>query len=102
MEETNNDELDFSTESTASDKGSDYVAGSYYDPRPQEDTARRYIAYLLIWLLWVIVLGMFISLWCGTIKISDIKELAVVLGPIVALVSAATGFYYGTKSHSRT
>ena len=27
----------------------------------------------------------------------EIKDFGVVLGPLVALVSAATGFYYGTK-----
>ena len=31
------------------------------------------------------------------ITVDEIKEFCVILGPLVALVSAATGFYYGTK-----
>ena len=33
----------------------------------------------------------------GIITVDEIKEFGVILGPLVALVSAATGFYYGTK-----
>jgi hypothetical protein len=72
--------------------------GAPYDPRPHEDTARRNIAYLLIGLLWLIVVGMLGLVAFGTIAVADIKEFGAVIGPIVALVSAATGFYYGTKS----
>lgn len=74
--------------------------GGDYDPGPQEDQARRHIAYRLIGLLWLVVAARFMLVSFGTIKVSEIKELAVVLGPIVTLVSAATGFYYGTKSKS--
>lgn len=69
-----------------------------YDPRPAEDGARRRIAYLLIALLWVLVIAIVFLLAFGVIKITDLKEFAVLLGPIVTLVSAATGFYYGTKA----
>ncbi len=72
--------------------------GSVYDPRPQEDLARRNIAYGLIALLWVLVIWVLRLVSRGKIHVSEIKEFAVVLGPIVTLVSAATGFYYGTKS----
>ena len=33
----------------------------------------------------------------GVIPVDEIKEFGVILGPLVVLVSAATGFYYGTK-----
>ena len=33
------------------------------------------------------------------LKSADIKDFSVILGPLVTLVSAATGFYYGTKSN---
>ena len=72
--------------------------GDLYDPRPHEDSARRAIAYLLIGLLWLLISGMLILVAFGTVSVADMKEFAVVLGPVVALVSAATGFYYGTKS----
>lgn len=76
--------------------------GGEYDPRPQEDGARRTIAYLLIGLLWLIVSGILILLSFGSIQVENIKDFGVVLSPIIALVSAATGFYYGTKSTSST
>ncbi len=90
--------LDFSNEKPSPQATYDVKIGGDYDPRPHEDSARRYIAYLLIWLLWLIVAGMLILVAFGTIKVGELKEFAVLLGPVVTLVSAATGFYYGTKS----
>jgi hypothetical protein len=72
--------------------------GGIYDPRPAEDAARRRIAYFLIIILASTVLWIFILLACGKITVGEIKEFAVILGPLVTLVSAATGFYYGTKA----
>ncbi|MGD2118458.1 MAG: hypothetical protein PVG66_08875 [Chromatiales bacterium] len=89
--------LDYTWESAA-DEVSSPQASEEYDPRPQEDTARRTIAYLLIGLLWVVIAGIFILLAFKSISITEIEEFAVLLGPVVTLVSAATGFYYGTKS----
>jgi hypothetical protein len=72
-----------------------------YDPRPAEDSARRTIAYLLIGLLiWICV-----SSLCLVIALPDYLEkimrlLELILSPVVALVSAATGFYYGTKTNA--
>jgi len=89
--------LDFSDEiSTGS--VSEFGYGDPYDPRPQEDNARRRIAYSLIALLFVLVLGILGLVAFGCIQIDEVKELSIVLGPVVALVSAATGFYYGTKT----
>ncbi|POZ52384.1 hypothetical protein [Methylovulum psychrotolerans] len=92
------DSLDYSGDAASKNPVVTPQFGDFYDPRPQEDGARRIIAYLLIGLLWFVVGGMFVLLAFGSIKVIDIKEFAVVLGPIVTLVSAATGFYYGTKS----
>ena len=92
--------LDFSGDTPSADNVPALQVGGDYDSRPQEDSARRRIAYALIGLLWVIVLGMLVLLGCGSITVSDIKDFGVVLGPVVTLVSAATGFYYGTKSNS--
>jgi hypothetical protein len=94
--------LDFSSDPVSFDHAPGVIVGDTYDSRPQEDGARRNIAYLLIGLLWVIVLGIFALLSFSSIKVDAIKEFAVVLGPVVALVSAATGFYYGTKSTTPT
>lgn len=93
--------LDFSTEPFKEDIGiSQYKIGDDYDPRPQEDAARRNIAYLLIGLLWVLVSGILVLVAFKSITLQDIKEFAVILGPVVTLVSAATGFYYGTKNNN--
>lgn len=72
-------------------------SGDKYDSRPQEDQARRIIAYFLIGLLAIVVLGLLAMVVLGIIAVDEIKEFGVILGPLVALVSAATGFYYGTK-----
>ncbi|WP_291384937.1 MULTISPECIES: hypothetical protein [Achromobacter] len=73
-----------------------------YDPLPHEDEARRTIAYLLIWLLIGICIATFATLWAKALPVADlVRILEILLGPIVALVSAATGFYYGTKATNR-
>ena len=71
-----------------------------YDPRPTEDKARRRIAYALIALLGMLVFAILYFVWHGKVEVTDIKEFAVLVGPVVTLVSAATGFYYGTRSGS--
>nr|VFJ89914.1 MAG: hypothetical protein BECKLFY1418A_GA0070994_100923 [Candidatus Kentron sp. LFY] len=40
---------------------------------------------------------MLVLLASDCVKVDEIKEFAVILGPLVTLVSAATGFYYGTN-----
>ena len=72
-------------------------SGAIYDPRPREDQARRRIAYTLIGLLAIVVMGLLAMVVFRIIAVDEIKEFGVILGPLVALVSAATGFYYGTK-----
>ncbi|MGH8576305.1 MAG: hypothetical protein ACREXX_07895 [Gammaproteobacteria bacterium] len=90
--------LDLSQEVPRKPKAvSPQIAGEY-DPRPEEDKARRRIAYLLIGLLWFVISAMFGLILLKSIAVADIKDFAVVLGPVVTLVSAATGFYYGTRS----
>ena len=72
--------------------------GAIYDPRPLEDKARRRIAYLLIALLALLGIALLARVVFDIITVDEIKEFGVILGPLVALVSAATGFYYGTKA----
>lgn len=71
--------------------------GAIYDPRPLEDKARRRIAYFLIALLALLIIALLAMVVFDIITVDEIKEFGVILGPLVALVSAATGFYYGTK-----
>ena len=71
--------------------------GKAYDPRPQEDRARRRIAYLLIALLAFMIAVLLAMVVFDVIPVGEIKEFGVILGPLVALVSAATAFYYATR-----
>ena len=79
-ENENENEFDFTDDSSADT--SEIKLGDDYDPRPQEDTARRNIAYLLIGLLWLIVGAIFVLTAFGSIKLVEIKEFAVILGPV--------------------
>lgn len=72
--------------------------GDTYDPRPLEDKARRRIAYSLIGLFAIVVLVLQAMVIFNAITVDEIKDFGVIVGPLVALVSAATGFYYGTKN----
>ncbi|MBY0498545.1 MAG: hypothetical protein K2P74_02860 [Nitrosomonas sp.] len=97
---TSSNSLDFTKDEPVINQAPAPQVGDKYDPRPHEDGARRKIAYLLIGLLGFVVSGMLILLGLSIISVNDIKEFGVILNPIIALVSAATGFYYGTKSNS--
>jgi len=73
-----------------------------YDPRPDEDAARRHIAYTLISLLIAVCLATFSTLWWTAVPVESLlKVVQMLLGPLIALVSAATGFYYGTKASNK-
>jgi len=76
-----------------------------YDPKKAHDDARRAIALWLLGILTFIVVGAFLLYlrqpnpadadYCLEDPVKSFLEL--VLSPVVALVSAATGFYFGTK-----
>lgn len=84
-----------------------------YDPAPERERRRGQIALRLIWLLIGIAGGTFVILVgsglckfvfieeptaCGGFAISDAQTvLQLLLTPVVDLVGAVTGFYYGEK-----
>jgi hypothetical protein len=70
-----------------------------YDPGRDREFVRSWVAYGLLGLLIVIVLLSFIALWAHGITKDDLKEiLTIFFGPIITLLGAVTGFYYGEKS----
>lgn len=63
--------------------------------RHRENT-RGMIALILVGLLAVVLLLAMGGLIWGNMEMKDLKELlTIILGPLVALVGAATGFYFG-------
>jgi hypothetical protein len=86
------------TEDASKDKPSEVGKGGAYDPAPLEDIARRRIAYWLLGLLTFICLFSFEVVLMWPEKLDHVMRLLeLILSPVIALVSAATGFYYGSK-----
>ena len=71
--------------------------GDSYDPRPQEDRARRRIACHLIAILAVVIVSLLAMVAFGVIAVDDVEKFGVIVGPIVTLVTAATSFYFGNR-----
>jgi len=98
-EKIDGEDLDLTAESNAVAAGEHPFDEKPYDARPQEDTARRAIAYALVALLaFVVAWALLSATFCSNKSDDVVKILQIVLTPIITLVSAATGFYYGSKS----
>ncbi len=72
-----------------------------FDPDEFRDQARKSITYWLLSLLTLLFVSAFASLFFleGKPTFVELKGLLdLLLGPLVALVSAATGFYFGAQS----
>lgn len=78
---------------------------SPYDPAPQRERLRGWLASGLTILLAVVILLAFVSYWRVDPSISDgqrrvkdiIELLQVVFGPLATLVGTVIGFYFGGK-----
>ena len=71
--------------------------GKGYDPRPQEDRARRRIAYHLIALLAVMIFSLLAMVAFGVVEVGDVDKFGVIVAPIVTLVTAATSSYFANR-----
>ncbi len=70
----------------------------YYDYRRAREWLRGMLAGGLLALLAVIIIGSFVSLWFGWANSEEIDGiLTQTLAPVVGLVGAATGFYFGGR-----
>lgn len=70
-----------------------------YDPEPEREKLRGWIALMLVSLLVAVVVFAFMTLWFGdTAHQSNLKVLLdLIIAPIVGVVGAVTGFYFGGK-----
>jgi hypothetical protein len=67
-----------------------------YDPAKDQENARRRLAYGLLALLALIVVGLLGATFGDLISTTETKDLAgVILSPVVVLVGTALGFYFG-------
>lgn len=75
-----------------------------YDADRSRDTARANITYWLLALFTLLIVGSFLAMYLFLEKKPEFEQLKVmielILGPLVALVSAATGFYFGAQSRN--
>ncbi len=70
--------------------------GEKYDPAPDRENTRSWLAKALVWLLFLISLGLLAGVMVGELSSLQAKDLALaVLSPLVALTGAALGFYFG-------
>lgn len=67
-----------------------------YNIDRHRESTRGLIALILVGLLAAVLLVAMAGLISGHAEMKDLKELlTIILGPLVALVGAATGFYFG-------
>lgn len=81
------------------------IEESAWNPDRARDTTRSTIAYWLLALLTSVVVLSFVSMWFsdGEVTFDNLKSLLEqLLGPIIALVSAATGFYFGSQQSNNS
>ncbi|HUF23398.1 MAG TPA: hypothetical protein VMN81_04655 [Vicinamibacterales bacterium] len=70
-----------------------------YDLAQDQETARATIAYILLSLLGLVIVVSFWLLWAKPDHAGKLHELLqLVFAPLVALVGAATGYYFGAAS----
>ena len=69
-----------------------------YDPAPAREKKRGEIALALVAALLFLLLAAFLSLWFKWAEVAAVEGiLEILLAPVVGLVGAVTGFYFGTK-----
>jgi len=77
--------------------------GSINTSRPSTEEVREslrgVIAYALLGILAFVILGSFVTLWFDWGTGADVDALLTILfAPLIGLVGAVTGFYYGERS----
>lgn len=95
-----NDELDLSSEATGSEPLERLVSTRPFDPERDRERLRGTIALILLVILGLVLIATYAGVLSSAISVEQARELlALTLSPIVGLVGAATGFYYGGGSN---
>ena len=73
-----------------------------YNPEKTRENYRGVIALILIALMAAIIAVSFALLWLHPDRNKDLQQFfSIVYGPVVALVGAATGYYFGSQSANK-
>ncbi|WP_376093565.1 hypothetical protein ACE7GA_25770 [Roseomonas sp. CCTCC AB2023176] len=77
-----------------------------YEPARDRENVRGHLAYIVVGIFAVLVVATFITaifaIFGSNGKVEGLLQVVgVLLSPVVALVGAVTGFYYGEKAGSR-
>ena len=94
------DSLDLGSAAATSFSGIEVVP---YAPMKARESVRGLIALSLIGLLAATIIVSFILLWIHPDRSKELHDLlALVFGPLVALVGAATGYYFGSQAADKS
>lgn len=74
-----------------------------YDPSRDRERVRGTIAKWLILLLVAIIAALLGGVFAGRLTVDELERVAaVIISPVVGLLGAVLGFYYGEQSRNRT
>jgi hypothetical protein len=75
------------------------IAGEAWNPTKHLATSRRFIAHWLLAILSGVLLVSWLTVLLSLAAIQDVQALmTIIFAPIIGLVGAATGFYFGDRS----
>ncbi len=74
-----------------------------YDPMKARESVRSAVALILIGIMAATIIASFILLWIHPDRSRELHDLlALIFGPLVALVGAAIGYYFGAQAASKS
>jgi len=74
-----------------------------YEPTRDRERVRGLLAAALIGLLSIVIIGLFVAVLAGRLTIAELGQLAAVtISPIVGLLGAVLGFYFGEQARDRS
>jgi hypothetical protein len=96
---TSDTPLDFSKQGPPTADANRRPEREPYDPEPQREKLRGWIAVGLVVLFALAIAASFLLFWWFPDKTDALKDfLPLVLTPLTSVVSAVVGFYYGAQT----